>query len=1219
MDDDDSVLRTPSKGLLDDSALDSLIDASASLRVTDDSLADALTGAPDEPETPGPPESEEQVTAQLHELRQLNTLFENYEAALTSSITQVEERAKERVQELGSSLGGFRLLEALRADDRNTISKYLETVPKSGRVPQMESPLHLAVLCAEPQTIDHIIRYPGININQQDQNGDTPLHLALSSGRSDATGLLLSRPELDDTIRNDRGSAPVECISSVEIGELLQNARTELRVRILEALVDFEKDTSKSAELLNLVQLPRVNAVDLLVTNPETGHDVLQAAVVHKNVDLMTSAIRHGADPYTKDTNGKSAADFATDASTRALLHQLSSAEIVEQAKHSPTFRGFLGKWTNMVGGFKLRWFVLQDGVLSYYQCPEDEGRLVRGSTHLQYATIRTEKDPTRFEIISRVGKGSNKMYLRANDAAECNRWVQILEKSKRFHQNKERSSSEKSHARTASDVNASLAPPAVPSRTTSPAPDRVGGLQIPTVSQSARSSVSTLPPIMVDRGPDPFDDQESEADVASMEDSALDPSDNLPNTRELAVTKNLLNAYFDISLNAIAALETQIGAQQPHTVGTAVMELRKAMHERMTLWRRYSQIVEEREETLKRRLDREIAARRLWEDNITALEHQQSELTSTLQSAKAVIVGQRQELCKIKGDSAMPIRAESADDEFFDFDDEHVHQGDFSAAAAAAAGAGAGAGVAGAAAGVSAMQISEEPKSTEPESAAPQSAEPQSAEQEPAESQQNASSESAPKESESSGPQRSATQDYPAGGEQFAPYTHLRDRMPIRNDERPAMSLWSILKNNIGKDLTKISFPVSFNEPTSMLQRMAEDMEFSECLDAASQQSDSLRRIMYVAAFAMSNYSSTIGRIAKPFNPLLGETFEYVRPDRNYRYVSEQVSHHPPVSACYGESPTWEYMGCVDAKSKFLGRTFEIRPTGVAHVNLKVPKEWAPNASETAMNDSSLVLEHYSWNKVITSVSGFIVGAPTIDHYGEMVVVNHATGDKCILEFSPPSWRTSSTREIRGKAVDGSGKQQWEIAGRWGSQLVARRVGTGSGSLGPDTDTGHKDVIQGSSAKDLLLLWRNSEKPKTPFNLTPFAITLNSYPDDLRPWLPPTDCRQRPDLSAFESGRFADADKYKVELEQFQRDKRRRRETGELPPHKPRWFAQTVDEETRAPFWKPLLADDGSGSQRMNYWIVRDRVGHAVVQGDTNAEWPNTEHIFGSIGQSSK
>jgi len=40
--------------------------------------------------------------------------------------------------------------------------------------------------------------------------------------------------------------------------------------------------------------------------------------------------------------------------------------------------------------------------------------------------------------------------------------------------------------------------------------------------------------------------------------------------------------------------------------------------------------------------------------------------------------------------------------------------------------------------------------------------------------------------------------------------------------------------------------------------------------VDAAFGEHDPLRRIAFVAAFAMSNYSSTIGRIAKPFNPML-------------------------------------------------------------------------------------------------------------------------------------------------------------------------------------------------------------------------------------------------------------------------------------------------------------------------------------------------------------
>lgn len=110
----------------------------------------------------------------------------------------------------------------------------------------------------------------------------------------------------------------------------------------------------------------------------------------------------------------------------------------------------------------------------------------------------------------------------------------------------------------------------------------------------------------------------------------------------------------------------------------------------------------------------------------------------------------------------------------------------------------------------------------------------------------------------------------------------------------RNEISLWSVLRNNIGKDLSKIALPVFFNEPLSMLQRLCEDMEYSTLLDIANAKTDPLERIQFVAAFAMSNYSSTLGRTGKPFNPLLGETFEYVRKDRGFRYISEQVSHHP-------------------------------------------------------------------------------------------------------------------------------------------------------------------------------------------------------------------------------------------------------------------------------------------------------------------------------------
>jgi hypothetical protein len=62
----------------------------------------------------------------------------------------------------------------------------------------------------------------------------------------------------------------------------------------------------------------------------------------------------------------------------------------------------------------------------------------------------------------------------------------------------------------------------------------------------------------------------------------------------------------------------------------------------------------------------------------------------------------------------------------------------------------------------------------------------------------------------------------------------------------------------------------VSFNECTSLLQRGCEDMEYVDLLNIAATKSDPAERAAFVAAFAASEYASTVNRVAKPFNPLL-------------------------------------------------------------------------------------------------------------------------------------------------------------------------------------------------------------------------------------------------------------------------------------------------------------------------------------------------------------
>ncbi len=84
----------------------------------------------------------------------------------------------------------------------------------------------------------------------------------------------------------------------------------------------------------------------------------------------------------------------------------------------------------------------------------------------------------------------------------------------------------------------------------------------------------------------------------------------------------------------------------------------------------------------------------------------------------------------------------------------------------------------------------------------------------------------------------------------------------------------------------------VNFNEPLSMLQRLTEDLEYSSILDRAVAIQDSCEQLCYVAAFTVSSYSTTVNRTGKPFNPLLGETFEADRrDDLGWRSVCEQAS----------------------------------------------------------------------------------------------------------------------------------------------------------------------------------------------------------------------------------------------------------------------------------------------------------------------------------------
>lgn len=93
------------------------------------------------------------------------------------------------------------------------------------------------------------------------------------------------------------------------------------------------------------------------------------------------------------------------------------------------------------------------------------------------------------------------------------------------------------------------------------------------------------------------------------------------------------------------------------------------------------------------------------------------------------------------------------------------------------------------------------------------------------------------------------------------------------------------------------------------MLQRLTEELEYTDLLDKAAACESSTEQMCYVAAFTTSSYSTTATRTGKPFNPLLGETFEFDRTeDLGWRSLAEQVIWFVK-NRCI--KITWNYCVC--------------------------------------------------------------------------------------------------------------------------------------------------------------------------------------------------------------------------------------------------------------------------------------------------------------------
>ncbi|KAK9888767.1 hypothetical protein WA026_000994 [Henosepilachna vigintioctopunctata] len=357
------------------------------------------------------------------------------------------------------------------------------------------------------------------------------------------------------------------------------------------------------------------------------------------------------------------------------------------------------------------------------------------------------------------------------------------------------------------------------------------------------------------------------------------------------------------------------------------------------------------------------------------------------------------------------------------------------------------------------------------------------------------------------------------------------RERIPDK-PKNFTFSVWSILKNCVGKDLSQIALPVNFSEPLSTLQRLTEDFEYSALLDKAALTSCPYEQLAYLASFIISGYASSV-RTTKPFNPLLGETYEFDRrEDLGWRVISEKVSHRPPHVAQYCEGSKWTMWQEYNTESKFTGKDLMIEPQGEANITFKGGNS-------------------YTWNKVSTVVHNFLFGSLWIEQQGEIKVIgkHNTEGITCTIKFIPYSWRSrDDLRKFEGKVLDANGVTKWKLGGTWDKQVEITRA---------FTEGNAKDLPESQ------VVWKCFSPPagsENFYGFSTFACQLNEPETGIAP----TDSRLRPDQRLMENGLWNEANQEKIRLEEKQRQVMRMRVLNEqmaeneghsVQPYRPIWF----------------------------------------------------------------
>ncbi|PIL27866.1 hypothetical protein GSI_09988 [Ganoderma sinense ZZ0214-1] len=264
-----------------------------------------------------------------------------------------------------------------------------------------------------------------------------------TSARRLSTSLFDAQPEgIDDSLRDSEGRTCLEVARGKDTIRAIRDSRAFLNASyrsLLHSYTVSSPSTPAPEALIKLLSSPRIRLVNLSYLDDTSGVTLLHEAAKRKDLRLVELAVRAGADVFVRDRKGRPVYDGAgKDDRVRVFLRQFTNQDnslIQEPSSEPPELRGYLNKYTNVARGYNTRWFVLHQGVLSYYRHQDDENVSCRGSVAMRTAVLIVPNGTSglRFEVHSIPSRGHSsvqKWYLKANHPVEASRWTTALQKS---------------------------------------------------------------------------------------------------------------------------------------------------------------------------------------------------------------------------------------------------------------------------------------------------------------------------------------------------------------------------------------------------------------------------------------------------------------------------------------------------------------------------------------------------------------------------------------------------------------------------------------------------------------------------------------------------------------------------------------------------------------------------------------------------------------------